>query len=86
MKIANHCKFDEGFNDLPIDALPPNVQHLLRVNNSKPIDMETRELDSNDFCFYIYPFLELEDVTINVPSTNKSDSFGLQLSTDELYN
>ena len=48
--------------------------------------METCELDSNDFCFYIYPFLELEDVTINVPSTNKSDSFGLQLSTDERYN
>ena len=27
VKIAIHAKFDEGFNDLPIDNLPPNCQH-----------------------------------------------------------
>ena len=43
-------------------------------------------LEANDFLFHIYPFLEIEDIVIKVPSTNKSDSFGLQLSgTDKLY-
>ena len=30
VKIASHAKFDEGMNDLPIDQIPPNVQHLQR--------------------------------------------------------
>jgi hypothetical protein len=25
-KIAKHAQFDEGMNDLPADAIPPNVQ------------------------------------------------------------
>jgi hypothetical protein len=29
MKIASHCVFDEGFNDVPVETLPPNIQHIL---------------------------------------------------------
>ena len=29
VKVATHCLFDEGFNNLPIEALPPNVKHLI---------------------------------------------------------
>ena len=32
VKIATHAKFDEGFNDLPIDTLLPNCQHILCLN------------------------------------------------------
>ena len=28
VKIASHACFDEGMNDLPIDAIPPNITHL----------------------------------------------------------
>ena len=33
VKIANHARFDEGMNDLPIADLPPNVRHLMRVDD-----------------------------------------------------
>ena len=29
VKIATHCVFDEGFNDVPMESLPPNVKHLI---------------------------------------------------------
>ena len=29
VKVATHCLFDERFNDLPIEILPPNGQHLI---------------------------------------------------------
>ena len=28
IKIASHSQFDEGFNDLSIESIPPNVEHL----------------------------------------------------------
>jgi hypothetical protein len=38
MKIARHCVFDEGFNDVPVEMLPPNVQYIIRStdNNKRP--------------------------------------------------
>ena len=32
VKIATHAKFDNGFNDLPINNLPPNCQQILQLN------------------------------------------------------
>ena len=31
VKIAKHARFDEGMNDLPATAIPPNVIHLNRL-------------------------------------------------------
>ena len=35
VKIATHVRFDEGFNDLPTEGLPPNVQYILRSEDGK---------------------------------------------------
>ena len=84
VKIANHCRFDEGYNDLPAESLPPNAKHILRINDGKQIEMDARELDSNDFLFHIHPFLQVQDITLKVPAATKSQTFGLKLMEDDL--
>ena len=37
VKITSHCKFDEGFNDLPIEYVPLGFQQLVRANRDEPI-------------------------------------------------
>ena len=86
VKIATHCLFDEGFNDLPVKDLPPNVQHLLRLNNGERTPIDVKTLEDHDFNFFIYPFTEKKTLTIKIPPTSSApEDFGLQLSTDELY-
>ena len=34
VKLVTHGVFDEGFNDLPIFAIPPNCQHIQRINDN----------------------------------------------------
>jgi hypothetical protein len=31
IKVASHVRFDEGYNDLSVDALPPYARHLRRA-------------------------------------------------------
>ena len=84
VKIATHAKFDEGFNDLPADTLPPNCQQILRRNGTKmPIDKN--EISSSQLAFFIYPFSEKETVTVPVLPHNKDESFGFKLRDDELF-
>ena len=85
MKVATHCLFDKGFNDLPIEALPPNVQQLLRANDDIRPEEDTDKITSSDLDFFTYPFADKEIAIVNVPSTNKSESFGFDLADDELY-
>ena len=63
VKIAIHAKFDEGFNDLPIDTLPPNCQHILRLNGQQ-IPIDKRLLSPSDLKFFIYPFANSETAII----------------------
>ena len=49
-------RFDEGMNDLLIDHIPPNVQHLQRIANGDPIPAETDEVPASEFQFLIHPF------------------------------
>ena len=37
VKIATHPCFDEGTNDLPVTDMPPNVAHLVQMDDSQPI-------------------------------------------------
>ena len=37
VKITFHCKFDEGFNDLPTESVPLGFQQLVQTNRDKPI-------------------------------------------------
>ena len=84
VKIATHAKFDEGFNDLPADTLPPNCQQLLRRNGTA-IPIDKKEISSSDLEFFIYPFSEKENATISVLPNNADESFGFKLRDDELY-
>ena len=55
VKIATHAKFDEVFNDLLIDNLPPNCQHIIQLNGERvPIDQdELAALDLDFLCIHL---------------------------------
>ena len=59
VKIATHARFDEGMNDLTIDAIPHNVQHLQRAEEGLPIEPDVKPIGVEDFCFHITPFAKL---------------------------
>ena len=56
VKIATHAKFDEGFDDLPVDNLPLNCQQILRLNGTH-IPPDKRELNLSDLEFLFIYFL-----------------------------
>ena len=82
VKIASHARFDEGMNDLPIDAIPPNIIHLQRSENGSPIPPDDSEIEDIDLNFHISPFQDIMTKEIHVKC--KSPTFGLQLDQDEL--
>jgi hypothetical protein len=84
VKIAFHARFDEGMNDLPHVDIPPNVQHLQRIQNGEPLPSESAPVSVSPFGFSSRPFLNETDVTIRIQCT--SDTFGFTLSTDQLTN
>ena len=84
VKIATHARFDEGMNDLPVDAIPPNVQHLQRTEDGLPFQPDDKSIGAGDFCFHITPFAKLLHKSL-VPSKTSSDpSYGFALSDDAL--
>ena len=83
MKIATHVKFDEDFNNLPVDNLPLNSQQILCLNGTH-VPADTKELDSSDLEFFVYPFLEKETTVIPVLHTTTDALFGFDLSNCEL--
>ena len=70
VKLASHACFDEGMNDLPIDAILPNVQHLQRVDDGLPFDMDPSETITEDFKFFIHLFADLTVKTMLTDSTD----------------
>jgi hypothetical protein len=87
MKIASHRVFDEGFNDVPVKTLPPNVQHILRsTDNNKRPPADPDPISNTDLKFYVYPFAEKEIAIATIPDNSNDPTFGFQLGTDELYN
>ena len=70
-------------NDLPIDHIPPNVQHLQRVQQGDQIPTETEEVDtSTGLHFFIHPFSKPISKKLKSPCTDPT--FGMILATDEL--
>ena len=56
VKFATHLRYDKGMNDLPIDSIPPNVQHLLRKEDGKRLEAETHFQDTQKLDFHTNPF------------------------------
>lgn len=83
VKIASHGRFDEGFNDLPIESIPPNVQQLTRSAFGKRYKKDPKELTSCDLQFYLEPFAEV--VKKNINRSCEHPQVGMQLATDPLY-
>jgi hypothetical protein len=86
MKIASHCVFDEGFNDVPVKTLPPNVEHILRSTDKNECPtVDPDPIAHTDLESYVYPIAEKEIVIATIPDNNTDPTFGFQLGTDELY-
>jgi hypothetical protein len=84
VKIAKHLRFDEGMSDLPVDALPPNVQHLTRVNNGDRLAAGLTDTDVADFAFTLDPFID--KVTHSIPVKCTQRSLGIDIGADEFNN
>lgn len=82
VKFATHGKFDESFNDLRADNLPPNCQQILRINGS-PVPIDKKETSTSDLKFFIYPFADKETIQVPILPSNKNSSFGLDLQDDD---
>ena len=82
VKIATHAKFDEGFNDFPMDQVPSNGQHLMRTDEGTPFPAETRELSSSDFGHFVTPIKDLQLVKLSFTACDKDDEFGFRFADD----
>jgi hypothetical protein len=84
VKIAAHARFDEGMNDLPISAIPPNVQHLQRTDDGQPYPSEQSAVDATNFTFFITPFATLLHRSLTPSPTSDDPTYGLILADDDL--
>lgn len=84
VKVAIHCKFDEGMNDFPSDQLPLGFQQLTRVNSDEYLPCDTKKIGASNLDFFVYPFAHKEISTSPVLPTDKDKTYGLNLANDEL--
>jgi len=56
VKIASHVCFNEEMNNLPIDKIPPNVQHLQHSEEVKSFEAEEEDSQVTRFHMYSNPF------------------------------
>ena len=84
VKIANHARYDEGYNDLPASQIPPNVIHLQRTDNGNAPEADTIKIAASDLEFYISPFAELIHRTVKLTPRSNHPLFGFKLADDEL--
>ena len=77
IKITSHCKFDEGFNDLPTESVPLGFQQLIRANWGEPIPADDVDISSSDLDFFVYHFINKQIIDVPVQSNNKDTQFAL---------
>jgi hypothetical protein len=71
-------------NDLPFDAILPNVQHLMRSKEGNPIPPKPCKSSIDHFEFTANPFAHMLSKTLKV--TDHDSSFGMEIAQDELSN
>jgi hypothetical protein len=84
VKTAKHARFDEGMNDLPVDAIPPNVVHLQRTQQGDPLPADSQESSIDEFHFRLNPFAHTMTKHLQVRCRNPT--FGLTIGADEVNN
>lgn len=85
IKKAGHFRFDEGFNDLPLQEQPPNVINLRNSNNGIEFPIDPPEYSTaEDLDFFTSPFAETHTQNINI--TCDDSTFGLTIDSDETSN
>ena len=82
VNVATHCLY---FNDLQLATLPSNVLHLICVSVDALSMKDYPAINSKDLYFFVYPFAEKEVALVTIPSFNTSETFGFDLTDDELY-
>ena len=77
VKLATHVRFDEGYNDLPFIALPPNLQYILRSENGdqSALPMDPSALHVEQLEFISYSFATTFVGTISHPCDNDNCGF-----------
>ena len=71
-------------NDLPHKMIPPNQRDLERAEFGDKYPAEPDEVDTDDeFRFFVYPFAQMEERTLNVSCSRRN--FGLNIELDPLY-
>ena len=84
VKIAKHARFDEGMNDLPMDAIPPNVTHLQRVQLGEKFKKERKESSVKHFVLHHNPF---NDRVVKTCTRTGDDALcGMELAVDPVTN
>ena len=84
VKIAKHARFDEGMNDLPFEDIPPNVQHLQRIQMGQPIPADTEDTTIDEFAFFTNPFSNTITKKAHVRCQNPT--LGITVGSDALLN
>ena len=56
VKITLHCKFDEGFNDVPTESIPLGFQQLIQASQDLHLPQNSSKIASTDLYFFVYPF------------------------------
>ena len=79
VKYGYHVRFDEGFNNLPLSKLPPNV--VVMDLRKERVPAETLTITIPPFTTSEHPFFHEDDVTVKVVC--KSGLYGFELSKDD---
>jgi len=79
VKCGYHVRFDEGFNDLPLSKLPPNI--VLMDQREERVPAETLTITIPPFTAFEHPFFHEDDVTVKVVC--EFDLYVFELSEDD---
>jgi len=82
VKYGYHIQFDEGFNNLLLEQLPPNAALMDRREERVPA--ETLTVTILPFTTSEHPFFHEDDVTVK--AVCESDMYGFELSEDDCMN
>lgn len=56
LKIASSFKFDEVFNDMPIESVPLGFHQLICINQNERLPEDVIKVDTKNLDFFVYPF------------------------------